>query len=143
MREDAALHVAAKLALVVSRHRPSVVVAGAALNEPGRQVLPDTTIDPPCPLLPTPSIRIRVAWSRPAEARGAASPLRRSDLPPFIATGADVVKSAQHNLGTRARNPCFGSSVDSLGEVRMAGAASLICSRQAARVSKVPVRSGS
>jgi transposase len=45
MREDAALQIAAKLPLHVRRHRPLVVVALAAVGEPGLEVLLDAAID--------------------------------------------------------------------------------------------------
>jgi len=43
--EDAALQVAAKLALHMFRHRPVVVVALAAVGEPGLEVLLDAAIE--------------------------------------------------------------------------------------------------
>jgi hypothetical protein len=45
MREDAAVEVAAKLALHMLRHRPLVIVAVAAVGEPGLEVFLDAAIE--------------------------------------------------------------------------------------------------
>ena len=45
MGEDAAVEVAAELALHVWRHRPGVIVAVAALGEPGLEVFLDAAIE--------------------------------------------------------------------------------------------------